>query len=191
MSTKIIVTLCVIVVLIFVGGVYFLSGNNSIFNSTNDNAQSVFKANKVENFGKQSNTQAKPGYKKYTHPNLNFSFEYPDEYIVGSFEENDGEIILVQDKDKNGGVQLFVTNYDESSTDLTLERIKQDNPDMVITAQKYVDLGATKAIYFQSTTGDKATHEFWFIYQNKLFQLTASIENGGLMESIISSLSSN
>ncbi|MBX4197951.1 hypothetical protein KW782_01305 [Candidatus Parcubacteria bacterium] len=185
------IAVIVVTVIIFFGfGLYVMkSGNIDLTSNSASSIDSLFKQNKVENFDTPvAQAPVTPaGYKTFTHPTYKFSFNYPTDYTIGVFPEGAGEIVLVQ-KEGEKGVQIYSAAFDEPASVLTPERIKQDVPDTVINSPKQVDLGKTQGLYFQSESGLGKTHEFWFVYKDRIYQLSAPLESGALVENIVSSL---
>jgi hypothetical protein len=193
MRTYIIIIIFIVAAGIFAGGIYYLQGGSLLSRAASQSASSldsVLKRGVVKDFDEPQNTDVPEGFMTFTHPTYKFSFLYPQDYKAGAFSQEDGEYILVQ-KEGERGVQIFVMPFDEPAENLTAERLKQDIPDIVISNSQIIDLVKTKGLYFQGEAGFGKTHEFWFVYQGKVFQLSAPLESGDLVETIISTLKFN
>ncbi len=190
MKTRTIGIICLITLIL--GGIIIFALHRKTPNNISGDplfAASLFKENAVPDFDSQTQeTKALPdGYILYINSQHNFSFAYPQDYTVGKFQEESGEVVLIQ-KEGDRGVQIHISAFDESSSVLTPERIKQDVPDIVINNSKPINLGdKTEGVYFQSQAGFGPTHEFWFVYKGTLYQLSAPIASGELVETIVSS----
>ncbi len=112
----------------------------------------------------------------YTHQNPHFSFQYPEGFNIGSFQEGEGETVLVQQPGENRGFQIYILPFDEPGP-ITKERIWQDIPDKKIVAEQKVKIGGEDALVFLSQDPSLgATREAWFIHVNFLFQISAQQE---------------
>ncbi len=188
MKTRYIIIICIAALGLFAGITYIASKNPSSSGTASvSDVDALFKSNKVEDFDAPTQPKIPAGYKQYVHPVSKLSFLHPQDYTVGLFPEGDAEVILVQ-KEGSEGVQILVSAFDETNTNLTPERIKKEIPDIEMTAEKNINLGSTQGVYFQSTSSSGPTHEFWFIYQSKLYQLSAPLVSGPLVEALVSTI---
>lgn len=120
------------------------------------------------------------GIKKYSHPLLGFSFEYPATFSISSFgspDDDAGETILLQGSKEEKGLQVLITPFDEDIV-LTEGRIHQDIPDLMMSDVSMRTLGTgektVRAIVFMSTNSFMGkSREAWFVRNGQLYQLSA------------------
>lgn len=119
--------------------------------------------------------------KTYNHSDPNFSFEYPEDFNISAFPDGEnGETVLVQKPNSNEGFQVFISPFDEPSDPtqggagpITVERVKQDVPDMVIESPETVKFGGISALAFLSKSESVGrTREVWFLHEGYLYQIT-------------------
>jgi hypothetical protein len=118
------------------------------------------------------NTQVEEGLLRHSEPT--FSFSYPAEWVVTSFEDAEGETVLLRDRSTNGDVQLYLTPFDEAIV-LTAARIKQDLPSLSVIDPLQVEIGKrVSGVYFKSVKeGIGEAQEVWFVHEGFLYQITA------------------
>ncbi|MEK9147478.1 MAG: hypothetical protein AAB593_01020 [Patescibacteria group bacterium] len=112
----------------------------------------------------------------YINNQYGFSFEHPITITVGAFKDEDGDTVLIQEKNGSKSVQIFIIPFDEQGP-ISKERILQDLPNIVIKDKREGILSGDKAISFFSkheTIGD--TFEVWFISNNNLYQIITKAE---------------
>jgi hypothetical protein len=129
------------------------------------------------------------GFKTYAGSGV--SFQYPEGYTVGTIAETNSESILVQktgEAKAETGLQIFSFPFDEDVKELTPERIHKDVPTMEMSDPKPIDIGGTKGLYFRSRSELGETHEFWVVSGGTFYQLSAPIQAGTLVETVINSL---
>lgn len=117
---------------------------------------------------------------KFEHPVLKFSFQYPESFELNRIKEEIGETLLAQDqKNPKTTFQIFILPFDEPGP-LTPERIKRDLPEIKIETPKYIEINGIKGLTFYGLDQDlENTYEVWFVYKEKLYQITTykSVEN--------------
>lgn len=117
-------------------------------------------------------------HKKFTHPYIKFSLEYPKELEIERFEEkNNAETIVFSNnseiEDEKLGFQIFISEFGEDET-LTEERILEDLPFAIIEESIEIVLGdGTTALLFWSETPEIGrTREVWFVNSGNLYEVT-------------------
>ena len=142
----------------------------------------------------------------YSDLKYNFSFRYPAGYTATTFPDPQNEsayMIVVQKIAEptssstkpviSPGFQMRVAPIDEDISVLTVERIRQDLPDLVINNPQEVILGdaaaAGKGVAF---TGDDpafggASREVWFIFNHNLYQIRTYAVYDPLVQAVLSS----
>ena len=108
----------------------------------------------------------------YRHNSPEFSFEYPEGFGVGNFnQEADGSQTVLLQKG-NVGFQLTITPFDEDIV-LTEARIKEDAPDMAIEQAIQIKIGEAQGVVFLSEDESLGkTREIWWVYNGYLYQIT-------------------
>ena len=128
------------------------------------------------------NNPPKPPYLKggiggetYQNEKYGFSLELPKGAEVSKVEDGgengDGETILVS----RGALdtyqmQIHITEFDEEIA-LSVERIKQDIPDIKMKDEGVVEVGGVKGVAFIDT--EQNTREIWFVRGGYLYQVTS------------------
>ena len=148
---------------------------------------------------------------QYKNAEFGFSFEKPEGYTVGEFDQDEGKMILVQMSKmpldtKNTvskgifdiGFQVLITPFDEPDEVITKARINKDIPDMKVENSKEISVAGkdtqgspmyTKGLEFQSNSSafGGASAEIWFVHGANLYQLSGYRESLSVMESVIQS----
>ena len=131
--------------------------------------------------------------KTFRHESAGFSFSYPDSFSVSRLSasaEGAGETIVVQDSKRQAGFQIHLEPYDDPDTDITVERLGRDIPEMVVKEPQEVLIGGASSGN-QISTGlawvaeDTGTREIWFIFRGTLYQLTSPLSNDTLLQRVL------
>ncbi len=134
----------------------------------------------------------------YTHPDPYFSFNYPKTMNASSFEEAEGETVLLQSSPPGtGGVpaagggggtlgmQIFISPFEEDIT-LTAERIKKDIPGIKMSGEKPVSVGnITAASFIGQDESLGQTYEVWLVYNKNLYQILSYAGQKDLVNKIL------
>jgi len=173
--------------------IYLVSNKDGGFSLSN-NTESIFKSVAgVSEASKQiEETFEKAPKKEYQSASANVQFVYPENYKIGEFDERGGRMILIQDSENNTGMQFFVTEFDEPNLKLTEDRIKQDIPDLDIQNTQYIKVSNRNipAVIFSSTNAISGPSiEVWFVYGNKLYQISTLKEHATLSQKVLDSIS--
>ena len=123
----------------------------------------------------------------YIDSQYNFSFQYPKDFTATKFKEGeDGDTILIQQKDGKNGFQIFIASFDEPGP-LTKERILQDLPEMKITEaeNRVLKNGIPALIFFSEETSLGKTREIWFIQNGYLYQVSTTAALDSLVAQIV------
>jgi hypothetical protein len=127
-----------------------------------------------------------------TYQNKQFGFELdlPEGYTGSSFTEGFGVTALLQNPETGESFQIYIAEFDEEGP-LTVERIQQDLPDLVITEPQVALIagGRQEALIFIGESEDFGkTREVWFVHGEQLYQVIAPFEMeqsiGPIMESL-------
>ena len=204
-----VIAIAVAVLLLAGGAIAFLRwrGGGGAGSSTPFHFQSLFGAgtNHVENQESRIKNH-ESGILVYTHPTLGFSFKYPAGFHITSFDEGDGEMVLVKkseirstksetnsnvenSKPETSELQIYVSPFDEPGP-ITPQRIKKDIPDMVIEEPQEVMVGKhrdIRALVFFSREGAMRLRQVWFVAAGYLYQISSEEANGSFMQSILNS----
>ena len=114
----------------------------------------------------------------YRHIEPNFSFNYPKGFKVGSFEEGDGETVLVQSDASNKSYQsysnlafqIYISDFDEDIT-LTAQRINRICPNKMDNAKSVSAGNITGTAFLGADESLGQTYEVWLVYNKHLYQI--------------------
>src|SRR3989344_8475090 len=99
------------IILIIVGFFAYKSyqSNKSYPSYSADNQQNSKETKKALETA-QSQMQKPEEQNNYTHPDPNFSFQYPKTMNAASFEEGEGETVLLQGQGGALGMQIYISD---------------------------------------------------------------------------------
>lgn len=128
--------------------------------------------------------------KTFTHDKRRFSFQYPQNFRVGRFDQGDTEIIVVQNPNKQVGFQVSIRPIDEQIA-MTKKRIKQDLPDLQVRQPQPVQLGANAgqglAFYSDNEAFGGNSREVWFTFSDHLYQISTYANLDPLLKQVLNS----
>ncbi len=130
----------------------------------------------------------------YIHKKYGFTFNYPSDMKTSNFREGDGESINFQG-DNGDWFQIYITSWDEEG-DITVERIRQDLPDISIKEPQKVILGPRQKegvgphalIFFSKDSGLGETREVWFVQNRNFYQITTYKRLDSMIGEVLSTL---
>jgi len=149
-------------------------------------------------------------FKKFTHPEYGFSFEYPKDLEIQAFKEEEGgeiigETIVFQQPNLPGvkpledsekiGLQIFISPFEDEEGVLTQERVLEDLPFAVIIEPQEVFLGVLAEkeipalIFWSEDPLIGKTREVWFIHSGYLYEITTYAYLDLWLANILSTLS--
>ena len=146
----------------------------------------IFSSKKTDKIGES---------KVYQSQDKNFSFEYPKNFVASSGDlDSGGKKIVVESTEPKKGFQITILPFDEAGP-LTVARIKQDLPDMIINdaSQLLLNLrggegGVISAVAFNSTDENIGnTYEVWFVSGGNLYQIQTYEEFALSLQNILKS----
>ena len=112
----------------------------------------------------------------YIDKSYGFSFNYPDGYTVRSTPNADGagNTVLIQNDSTKKGVQILITPYGDTDTNITEKKITTDIPDMKVSDPQNVTIGTGHGLAFISDNGafDGNSREVWFVFRGNLYQIS-------------------
>ncbi|MES3031036.1 MAG: hypothetical protein V4697_01330 [Patescibacteria group bacterium] len=112
----------------------------------------------------------------YVDPSFGFSFNYPEGFSVLQVPDEDGgAILIIQNSQKEIGLQIAITPFGEGYIQVTPEIIKGEMIDMTIENSREVSVGTLgKGLAFESDNENfgGASSEIWFIVRSHLYQMT-------------------
>lgn len=120
----------------------------------------------------------------YNHQSPNFSFPYPEGFKVSSFIQSGQEMVLVQNNKKAHAFQIALSFFDEPNNSLNADRIRRDIVDLNMEDPKQINIGE-KGSGVSFVDKDTGMREVWFVYNNFLYQITATRESEGLLEAVL------
>ena len=100
------------------------------------------------------------------------------------------ENIVVQEISTGKGFQISISPIDEDIPALTVERIRQDLPNLLIESPQDVILGdAGKGVAFISndSTFDGRSREVWFVFNRNLYQIRTYMKYDEVLRAVLSS----
>ena len=129
--------------------------------------------------------------KPYTNDTFHFSLSIPGNFVTRQLEadESGATTVLLESADQADGVQVVVTPFDEDISSLTVERIQQDVPDLVITDPQPVQIGENNTgLAFKSNNDafDGESREVWFVFRGNLYQISTYERLDPLLKKIFS-----
>lgn len=147
-----------------------------------------------------------PNKERYTNTLVGFSFLYPKEFTISSFGspyDETGETVLLQSleaglsgRDKERGLQILITPFDEDII-LTVERIRKELPSLAVVNAKEVSFGSAAVSKIDRTAwgvifGSKnsfmgKSHEAWFVFEKRLYQISAPADSEELFNEVVRS----
>lgn len=132
-----------------------------------------------------------PAIPTYNDTDYGFSFSYPEGYTASAFSDlEDTKTILLGGSTAKLGAQVFVSSFDEDIM-LTVERIKDEMPDLVVLEPQNISLNGVSGVSFRSTNAlDTESREGWFVHMGSLYQIsvpTTSQTSRILFDAIITS----
>lgn len=180
----------IVILFLAVAGAFFLFGRNVDDELSFDKSTSIFDSVVL---GEE--------YLRFVHPEYGFSVEYPKEMDIEMFEESEGGRTIVFSEqstdlsipENKKGFQIFISPFEEGST-LTLGRIREDLPDIVIEEPLEVIVGTetghdTPALIFWSEDPKIGkTREVWFVRGSYLYEITAFAHMDTLLAGMLSTL---
>lgn len=155
---------------------------------TGNNSQSYFAFSTSSPSSFDSNNSGSfSGSQSYTNNQYGFSVNIPKGTEAKSFEEGEGDTILIQSHDtKSFSMQIHISPFDEDVS-LTAARIHKDVPDLKMQELIEIDTGGVATVAFFSTDGGTKYREIWFVYTGNLYQIIAPANQddatGKVMES--------
>jgi hypothetical protein len=173
----------VLVLLLFVAGIFFLVRSNK--------QQSAERKNQIQNI-KAENTNISPGeqtadvFLTFSHPDLNFSFDYPAKYKISLLDDGRGQTVLIQEQGR--GAQVYISDF-AVKDDFNSGFVRQQ-----LAGQKLNNLldialpGGFKAVSFLSH--DESLGEIWdvwFVKDDNLYQITSQPGQDELLKKIVES----
>lgn len=118
--------------------------------------------------------------KKYSHPNLSFSFVYPTEMKLREAREEYGEVVIIESVKGELGLQIVVSSFDEEIV-LTTERIKADLPNLSMSNEQSFVLADREGATFVSEN----MREIWVVKDGYLYQISGYAGGEALMSKIL------
>jgi hypothetical protein len=194
---KIIILIIVVAIAVFVF-VRFSGKENQNMRDTEKMVVGDVVPGEIREVDKDTNT--------FIHKGYGFSLNFPSDMTVSNFREGDGEQILFQsNKASPAGewFQIYITPWDEAE-DISVERIKQDLPDILIADPQRVVIGPRQKegvgpvalIFFSYDSGLGDTREAWFVYPEPnrgvasyLYQITTYKRLDTMIGIVLSTLS--
>ena len=177
-----IIGIIAIVLVVIVGGVFLVSKKSGGLKENTDEVRprqmplGTLERQKVETNDTLAQLASATLTETYRNTMYDFSLKYPKGFLTNSFRQGDADFVTISDNATGLGVQISITSFDEPTTNITAERVKQDIPDIVINDPQDVLLGSLgRGIAFVDGSGSEAKRQVWFVARGHLFQLTTPI----------------
>ncbi len=125
---------------------------------------------------------------RYVNSSYGFSLIHPKNMSATTLDEEDGETILIQEKEGTKSFQIFIMPWDEPEyTVITPKRIKQDLLDFVVDDPKEAVLadGTHALLFWSKEDGSGKTREVWIIHGEYLYQISALADLDSLLARIM------
>lgn len=193
MKTKNIFITLIIIILAGAGIWYFVLGGIGLPSGLGSSGGAF----KLQTSGSELPVSAAPALpltQTYTNDTYHFTVKYPASSTPNAFANPDtsaaggGDMIVIAD-DAGMGAQILVTPFDEPVTALTVDRIKQDLPDLTILSPQDVLLGPDgangKGVAFLDGTTTDASRQIWFIAGKHLYQITAPVSFDATLQAML------
>lgn len=171
--------------------VYFFRSSHSTPSPLSSENQQTSKETKQALSDAQNQMAKAEEQSVYTHPDPYFSFNYPKTMNASSFEEAEGETVLLQSSPSGAGgvgtlgMQIFISPFEEDIT-LTAERIKKDIPGIKMSGEKPVSVGNITAASFMGQDESLGqTYEVWLVYNKHLYQILSYASQKDLVNKIL------
>jgi len=182
MNKKLLIIIAIIIVL---GGAifYIVFNKNSLQQTPGETENEIPGQEKTFNITPSDNAENSI----YTDSQYKFSFEYPKDFTVTKFQEGeDGDTILVQEKESKKSFQVFIAFFDEPGP-LTKERVLEDLPDLIIKnpEQRILKNGEPALIFFSEEPSLGETREIWFVHNGYLYQISTYTTLDSLVAKIL------
>lgn len=175
----------------------FFGGENRKMETENpDSSLSIFKREKSDKTSSVSNSVSTASadsarINKYENSQYGFSFNYPTNFAVNEFPEDESKTVLIIKNIQTGQtIQIYITAYDDPDFVINAERVKKDIPDLPFSNSADVIVGGkAKGVAFFSVNEafGGETAEVWFADGENLYQATARAKDAKLLEEIIKS----
>ena len=136
---------------------------------------------------KEAQVAVGEGFKKFVHPTIGFSLEYPENLVVNQFNEKENAKSVVFQKstddsslstEEKTGFQIYALPFDDEGKGLTLEKIKHDLPNVAIEEPVEAFIGEKAGepkkawIFWIQNPKIGRTREVWFVDKGYLFEVT-------------------
>jgi len=123
---------------------------------------------------------------EYVHPEYNFAFKYPEGYTVNSTVAEGAEMLIMQNS-KGQGFQMSITPIEEDVTEVTIDMVKRDLPDLEVREPQDLLVGANgKGVAFLSNDPifEGNSREIWFVHNKVFYQISTYAKFDTLMKNI-------
>ena len=125
----------------------------------------------------------------YTDAAFHFSFNYPPDLRLQSWQDGAATTIRARDAGKRIGFQISIRPIDGTDTAITPSRLARDMPGLSVRKPEAVRIrGAGRALAFYATEhtfGD--SFQAWFIRDGHLFQISSYAPHAALIRGVLAS----
>ena len=127
-----------------------------------------------------------------------FTFHYPAGFAVTRMPGEAGDTLLVKSENlttsdvvKLSEFQIYISLYDDDISTFTLERIRQDIPDIIVEEPQEILITKDKSVHalmFFSPNGGSRTREIWFVANGYLFQASGFEGTDAIMGEVLNTI---
>jgi len=131
----------------------------------------------------------------YKSDTFRLSFKYPEGYSVREVSGEGTVSILIENPKDGKGIQIQVSDYTDTDTSITVERLSVDVPDMVVEEPQPINLsaGGGTGLAFESDNPDfgGSSREAWFVVAGRLYQVSTYTQYDEVLKAVFSTWSFN
>ena len=138
------------------------------------------KAEHIELIGKYTYTEI------FSDPEYNFTFRYPSGFEIMKIPDGLNNIVIVQDRRTQIGIQIISSKLGESIPEITEGFLGEELPDLVVQNFHTVQSGGVQGLLFDSTNPhfQNGSSELWFARGKMIYQLSTYRALRPLLESV-------
>lgn len=133
-----------------------------------------------------TNSNIQLSIERYINSQFGFSFNKPEGYNMGEFDEGEKHVILAQQNETKMSFQILITALEAQDAVITKDIILAEIPDMKIENEKEISIGNARGLIFESNNSlfGGASAEVWFAYKGNLYQISGYKETKSILEDI-------
>lgn len=124
---------------------------------------------------------------RYENVQFGFSFEKPNGYNIGEFDEGEKKVILVQSNDSKTSFQILISFLGVPDAVITKNIIQTEIPGIKVENEKEILVDGANGLIFESDNEffNGASIEAWFMNSGNLYQISGYSEATLIIEELI------